>query len=332
MRFLAYWPVLAILAFMSHSAAIAGDHPSKNAMADFKIYSDIKWIQGPPSLPKGAMMAVLEGDPGKEGPFVFRVKLPDGYRVPPHTHPKIERVTVISGTFNIGMGDTFDEKATKAMPAGAYGYWPAGMKHFVWAKGETVLQFHGMGPWSIEYVNPNDDPRRNKKAGQTRALKSGPQPRESLPGPVSGVIAHSGEPTFVGKRMDFVEYCGGNPLVLVFAREMSTPLASWIKALDTELAARKAGKLKTLVVILSNDDATEKSLLGFGKQQGIRHVNLATMEPTVAQHFQLSAEADVTVVLSTNRKVAANHAFRKGEFAESAAETLAASLSLEATR
>ncbi len=108
------------------------------------------------------MIAVLEGDPTKEGPFVFRVKIPDGYRVPPHMHPKAERVTVISGTFNIGMGDKFDEKATKEMPAGTYGYWEAGMKHFVWAKGETVLQFHGMGPWSIQYVNPDDDPRKTK--------------------------------------------------------------------------------------------------------------------------------------------------------------------------
>src|SRR5438067_692614 len=97
-----------------------------------------KWQDGPTSLPKGAMIAVLEGDPTREGPFVFRLKIPDGYRVPPHTHPKTERITVISGTFNIGMGDKFDEKATKAMPTGTYGYWPAGMKHFVWAKGETV--------------------------------------------------------------------------------------------------------------------------------------------------------------------------------------------------
>jgi quercetin dioxygenase-like cupin family protein len=108
------------------------------------------------------MIAVLEGDPSKEGPFVFRIKIPDGYRVPPHTHPKTERVTVISGTFNIGMGDKIDPTATRPMPAGTYGYWPSGMKHFVWAKGETVLQFHGMGPWSIQYLNPADDPRLKK--------------------------------------------------------------------------------------------------------------------------------------------------------------------------
>ena len=124
--------------------------------------ADLKWQDGPASLPKGAKIVVLEGDPAKEGPFVFRVKVPDGYRVPPHTHPKIERVTVISGTFNIGMGDKFDEKKTRPMPAGTFGHWPAGMKHFVWAKGETVLQFHGIGPWSIQYVNAADDPRNQK--------------------------------------------------------------------------------------------------------------------------------------------------------------------------
>src|SRR5439155_12849387 len=109
--------------------------------------AEIKWQEGPASLPKGARIAVLEGNPNKEGPFVFRVKLPDGYRVPPHTHPKIERITVISGTFHIGMGDKFDAKATKVMAAGTYGYWAAGMKHFVWAKGETGFPFHGQGPW-----------------------------------------------------------------------------------------------------------------------------------------------------------------------------------------
>jgi quercetin dioxygenase-like cupin family protein len=108
------------------------------------------------------MIAVLEGDPSKEGPFVFRVKVPDGYRIPPHTHPKPERVTVISGTFHLGMGETFDEKKGTALPAGTYGQWPAGMKHFVWVKGETVVQFHGSGPWVIEYLDPRDDPRKQK--------------------------------------------------------------------------------------------------------------------------------------------------------------------------
>ena len=125
--------------------------------------TEIKWVDGPPSLPNGAQIAVLEGDPAKEGPFVFRVKLPDGYRVPPHTHPKVERITVLAGMFKIGMGETFDPQALRPMPAGTYGYWPAGMTHFVTAAGETILQFHGTGPWSIKYVNPADDPRNAPK-------------------------------------------------------------------------------------------------------------------------------------------------------------------------
>ena len=141
-------------------SASAGQHKD-----DIQIYpvADMKWINAPPSLPKGAKIVVLEGDPGKEGPFVFRVKLPDGYRVPPHTHTKAERITVISGTFNIGMGEKFDEAKLKAMPAGTFGTWPAGMKHFASTKGETILQLHGIGPWTIQYVNATDDPRNQKK-------------------------------------------------------------------------------------------------------------------------------------------------------------------------
>jgi quercetin dioxygenase-like cupin family protein len=142
------------------AVALADEHGEGIKLND---PAELKWKDGPPSLPKGAQIAVLEGDPSKEGPFLFRVKVPDGYRIPPHTHPKTERVTVISGTFNIGMGDKFNEKALKPMPAGTYGYWEPGMKHFVLIKGETVAQFHGMGPWTINYVNPADDPRNQGK-------------------------------------------------------------------------------------------------------------------------------------------------------------------------
>lgn len=152
--------VTAILSvFVLATVAHAGDHGEGITL----IPTDkLEWKDAPASLPKGAKIAVLEGDPSKEGPFVFRVKVPDGYKVPVHTHPKTERVTVISGTLNVGMGDEFEAKATSAMPAGTYGYWEAGMKHFDWVKGETIVQFHGMGPWSIKYVNPDDDPRNKK--------------------------------------------------------------------------------------------------------------------------------------------------------------------------
>ncbi|MDX1924876.1 MAG: cupin domain-containing protein [Pirellulaceae bacterium] len=152
---------IAAMAVLIASMLRADDHDAK----EFRLFpiDATEWKEGPPSLPPGVKIAVLEGDPSKEGPFVFRVKAPDGYRIPPHTHPKTERITVISGTFNIGMGEKFDAAATKPMPTGTYGYWETGMKHFVWIKGETVVQFHGMGPWKIEYVNPADDPRNQLK-------------------------------------------------------------------------------------------------------------------------------------------------------------------------
>jgi quercetin dioxygenase-like cupin family protein len=144
------------------SGGVCGDHKKAEMGAAVHRPDGLTWMDGPPSLPPGAKIAVLEGDPNKEGPFVFRVKVPDGYRIPPHTHPKPERVTVISGTFHLGMGDMFDSTKGEVLPAGTYGSWPAGMKHYVWVKGETVVQFHGDGPWKIIYVNPEDDPRKRK--------------------------------------------------------------------------------------------------------------------------------------------------------------------------
>lgn len=158
-------PLLATTAFAlvclvivraAHESAGPKDHA-------LHLPAEIKWQDGPASLAPGAKFAVLEGDPAKEGPFTMRLRLPDGFRISPHMHPATEHVTVISGTFNFGMGDKFDQKATKEMPAGTFGHWPAGMKHFAWVKGETIVQLHGMGPWRIEYLNPADDPRKAAK-------------------------------------------------------------------------------------------------------------------------------------------------------------------------
>lgn len=122
--------------------------------------ADQQWNDGPGSLPPGARFTVLEGDPAKEGLFTMRLRLPDGYRIPPHFHSGVEHVTVIAGTFNVGMGEKFDQAATRPMPAGTFGYWPPPMRHFAWTQGETILQLHGVGPWTVTYVNPADDPRR----------------------------------------------------------------------------------------------------------------------------------------------------------------------------
>jgi quercetin dioxygenase-like cupin family protein len=124
---------------------------------------DLKWTDVPPGLPPGAQMAVLSGDPGKKGLFTVRLQAPAGYRVPPHTHPTSEYITVISGVFYVGSGDKFDESATRQLEAGSYVVMPAGMAHYAMSRGETVIQIHGMGPFEIKYVNPVDDPRNAKK-------------------------------------------------------------------------------------------------------------------------------------------------------------------------
>jgi hypothetical protein len=149
-------------------AAPVTHEPYGSEMKEFKTHppAEQTWKAGPPSLPKGAQMTVLEGDPSKEGPFVFRLKLPDGYTIAPHTHPRAERLTVIEGTFNIAEGDKLDTSSGKGkvMPAGSFGYWPARMHHYAWTSGggETTIQLHGFGPWQIEYLNAQDDPRSAK--------------------------------------------------------------------------------------------------------------------------------------------------------------------------
>ena len=134
--------------------------------ADMRLYppTTIEWRQGPAALPAGAKMAALEGDPTKEGPFVVRFQFPAGYHIAPHTHPKMERVTVISGTLYLASGEALDRNSAKRLPAGSFGFWPAGMKHTAWSEGETIIQLHGIGPWQINYVNPADDPRNAKKS------------------------------------------------------------------------------------------------------------------------------------------------------------------------
>lgn len=133
---------------------------------DMALYApaDLQWKPGPPSLPPGAQVVVLEGDMTKEGPFVIRARFPGGYHIPPHTHPKTEHITVISGNFMIAMGEKLDRASARSLPAGSFGMWPAGMKHTVWVEGETIVQLHGTGPWGITYLNLADDPRNKKES------------------------------------------------------------------------------------------------------------------------------------------------------------------------
>jgi hypothetical protein len=122
--------------------------------------ANIQWGEVPPVLPAGAKMAVLKGDPSKEGIFVIRVKVPADYKIMPHWHPAYENVTVISGEANIGMGDVFDKTKGVKIPTGGFGFLAPQMHHYFWADVETVIQIHGFGPWQLYYLNPNDDPRQ----------------------------------------------------------------------------------------------------------------------------------------------------------------------------
>ena len=118
------------------------------------------WGPAPAVFPSGAQMAVVSGDPGKAAPFVVALKMPAGYKIPPHFHPTDENVEVKEGLFLYGMGDTFDVSKTKPMKPGDKGSIPAQMHHFATAKEATIVTVSAMGPFAMTYVNPKDDPTK----------------------------------------------------------------------------------------------------------------------------------------------------------------------------
>ncbi|HEX6064240.1 MAG TPA: cupin domain-containing protein, partial [Longimicrobiales bacterium] len=138
----------------------ASPAPSHNIVA---LTPDaLEWVPASAALPAGAKVALLQGDPSQPGAFVVRIVFPAGYTIAPHQHPTHENVTVLRGTLNVGMGAKFDKAATNPLVAGTFATMPAGMSHFVWVDSETELQVHGTGPFTLNYVNPADDPRRKK--------------------------------------------------------------------------------------------------------------------------------------------------------------------------
>jgi hypothetical protein len=133
--------------------------------------ADIKWGDAPPVFPKGAKMAVLQGDPGKDGVFVARLMVPGNYKIAPHWHSKDEDLTIISGTFYLAEGDKLEMKHAHAIKAGGYHHLPAKTHHFAYAKGPTVVQINAMGPFDIVYLNPDDDPSKKAAAAPAAAPK-----------------------------------------------------------------------------------------------------------------------------------------------------------------
>jgi len=158
--------VISLSVSIAASAFLFAAEQSTSPTTEHRVVkpSDIKWGDAAPGLPAGAKMAVLNGDPGQTGPFTVRLKAPAGYKVMPHTHPTAERLTVISGSFKIGMGEKFDEASMQEMGPGGYVVMPANMAHYAKGAGkESIVQIDSEGPFQINYVNPTDDPRNAKK-------------------------------------------------------------------------------------------------------------------------------------------------------------------------
>src|SRR5262245_38605619 len=145
----------AILLSVAVALPVLADHPSHIVMRP----DTLKWVE--PAVLPGARLAVVQGDPAKEGLFADRLRMPAGYKIPPHFHKAGENVTVLSGVFSIGVGEKFDESKGQELPAGGFVSIPPGHPHYAWAgTQETVVQVHGVGPTDLTFVDPADDPRK----------------------------------------------------------------------------------------------------------------------------------------------------------------------------
>jgi quercetin dioxygenase-like cupin family protein len=154
MKHLVQAAALAVVLSLGHTAF--AQHEGHHLMV---VPADLKWSPVP-SLPAGAEISVIEGPLSKAGPITARIKFPANYRLPAHTHPVIEHVTVLSGTFHMGMGDKLDMKKTTPLTVGGFAIMQPGTPHFAWTKEETIVQVHSVGPWGVNYINPADDPRK----------------------------------------------------------------------------------------------------------------------------------------------------------------------------
>ncbi len=147
---------VALIALAAPAASVFAQARPHVAMTP----AELKWGPAPPVLPAGAQIAVLDGDPTKEGFFTIRLKFPDGYKIAPHWHPTDENITVVAGTFLMGVGEKRNDAALHALPAGSFTIMPKTGRHYASAKGETIVQIYGQGPFVVNYVNPADNPTK----------------------------------------------------------------------------------------------------------------------------------------------------------------------------
>jgi quercetin dioxygenase-like cupin family protein len=132
-----------------------------NRSAEMDHNTQINWGPAPAVFPPGAQFAVVQGDPSVAGAiFTVRLRFPNGYILPPHTHPTDEHVTVLRGTFLVGLGENFSKDALQALKEDGFITAPANMAHFASARGITEVQVHAIGPFQLTYVHPEDDPRK----------------------------------------------------------------------------------------------------------------------------------------------------------------------------
>jgi quercetin dioxygenase-like cupin family protein len=150
--------IATALILVSSGSLTAQDQKAGHAMHP----DQLQWGPAPPVLPKGGQFTILSGDPTKAGPFTIRLKAPAGYKIPAHSHPTAERVTVISGDFRFGMGDKLDESKADKLGSGGFVDMPANMNHYAFTDSDTVVQIDSEGPFAINYVNPADDPSKSQ--------------------------------------------------------------------------------------------------------------------------------------------------------------------------
>jgi quercetin dioxygenase-like cupin family protein len=150
------------LVWLSTAAILIAAPPSLAVDATIiETPRQVQWSDGPPSLPKGVKLAVLSGDPSKQGEvFIVRASLPRGAEIKPHTHPTAESVTVTSGAFYVGMGEKFDPELAKKVETGGFISMPAEHAHFGFVNDDTIIELSGLGPFAIKYLNPEDDPSK----------------------------------------------------------------------------------------------------------------------------------------------------------------------------
>jgi len=122
----------------------------------------VQWIAAPPSLPISAKISMLAGDPAQPGPFTLRLELPAKTIIAPHTHSKLEGVTILSGEIYHETGEKLDKSKGSLLTTGGFISLPAEMAHSLWTVKTTIIQVTGTGPFDLHYINPADDPRNDK--------------------------------------------------------------------------------------------------------------------------------------------------------------------------